>query len=229
MSIYVKDFILNYISFITSNTKVKEYIERSIDLNGGKLIVSVCDYSFNDFGFKNDKNQHLYINICRNKIYVYNENDNGHEDFSYEKSGDGTSIIYNSVIKDVHNGFLGYNCIEECGQYDDHGSLLYHSCLFSKNTYINGEPASRLMGSNYDKLTEDIVVDNKLVRRVSCTHYYLSDLDYRKYYLSDYKNDMLLNDNTSVSPNFSLIDEDVSSFDEKFDLCKKNNVKSIKM
>ena len=229
MSIDVKDFILTYISFITPNIKIKEYVEKSIDLNGGKLIVSVCDRSSKDLGFKNGKNQHLYINISRNKIYVYNENDNGHEDFSFEKSDDGISIIYNSVIKDVHNDFLGYNCIEENGLYDVSGNLLYHSCLSSKNTYINGEVATRLMGSNYDKLVEDVVIDDKLVRRVSCNHYYLSDLDSIKYYLSDYKSDMLLNNYLSISPKFSLFDGDVSSLDEKFDFVKKNNIKIKKI
>ena len=62
MGIDVKDFILTYISFITPNIKIKEYVEKSIDLNGGKLIVSVCDRSSKDLGFKNGKNQHLYKN-----------------------------------------------------------------------------------------------------------------------------------------------------------------------
>ena len=85
------------------------------------------------------------------------------------------------------------------------------------------------MGSNYDKLIEDVVIDDKLVRRVSCNHYYLSDLDSIKYYLSDYRSDMLLNNYLSISPKFSLFDGDVSSLDEKFDFVKKSNVKIKKI
>lgn len=229
MSIDVKDFILTYISFITPSIKLKEYIEKSIDLNGGSLVVSVCDRFSKNLGFKNSRNQHLYINISDNMIYVYNENDNGHEDFSFKKGIDGIDILYNSVIKDGSNGILSYKCIEECGMYDIRGGLLYHGSTISKYTYINGEVATRLMGSNYDRVIEDQVIDGKLIRRVSCNHYYLSDLNFREFYVSDYKNDMLLNENSDISPSFSLYDGDVSSLEKKFDFVKKSNVKIKKI
>ena len=229
MRIDIKKFILAYISFITPSAKIREYIEKSIDLNGGNLIVSVCNRSYKELGFKNSKQQHLYINIFSNKIYVYSENDNGYEDFSFEKNNDGITIDFNSFIKDISGCLKTVKCTEEFGKYDNLGNLLNHRRIDSKYTHINGEAATRLMCSNYDKFIDDYVIDGKLVRCVDLNYHYLTDMNSKRYYISDYENDMLLNDHSDVSPNFSLFRGDVSSLEEKFNLCKKNYVKNKKM
>ena len=229
MGVDVKKFILTYISFITSNVKITEYVEKSIDLNGGNLIVNICNRSYKELGFKNSKQQHLYINIFSNKIYVYSENDNGYEDFSFEKDDDGITIDFNSVINDTCGCLKTVKCTEEFGKYDTLGNLLYHRCVDSKYTHINGEVATRLMCSNYDKFIDDYVIDGELVRCVDLNYHYLTDMNSKKYYISDYENDMLLNDHSDVSPNFSLFRGNVCFLEEKIDLCKKNYVKNKKM
>lgn len=228
MGIDMKEFILTYISFITPSKKIYDYVEKCLDSNQWELSLNVCDRFSKNIGFKNNKNQHLYINVSFDKIYVYNENDSGYEDFSFFKDDNIITIDFNSVIKDISGEVETVKCTEEFGKYSTWGFMLSHRTIVSKYTRINGEAATRLMCSNYDKYIDDYVIDGKLVRCVDLKYHYLSDMNSKNYYVSNYRPDMLLNEKSDVSPDFSLYKGNLYELEEKIDLYNKNDVKSNK-
>lgn len=220
----MKDILKN-LDFVTSNVKLRKYIENCIKDNGGGLkYFNKCDYFL-----KNDSNDIVYINIFNDCIYVYVTNIFGREEVSYKKASDGVNIQFNSFRKFLDVGGLQVvRVTEENTCYDNCGMLISHCCEVNENTYINGEVCTELMYANYCRKISDYLIDDELVRIEEFNYNYHPELNRSLCYVSDYQYGMFCSgdDSMIINPRFIPFNKDFSEYGTKI---KKNNIKSLKI
>ncbi len=225
------DYILSNVSLVTDNIKLKNYIKKSIIDNKGKLRINVVSSKGCNFAFKNSDNEHVYINILNNSIYVYVNNCHGYEEVNYSHDDCGKSIVFNSIMVDDDLCFENVvNILEEIN-YDLNNVMVSHKCYERKETLMNGEYVKNLLCSNYDMYTEDYIIDGEIFRVQDLNYHYLSDMNRRQYYVSDYKDGMLSSGNSKkcIEPRFVSFHGDVSNYESKINVIKRKNAQKQKI
>lgn len=225
------DYILANVSFITVNSKLKEFIGDSIKYNKGKLRNCPTSSDECNFLFKNDKGEHVYINIVNDKIYVFVNRVNGIEEVSYHRDYDGVTISYNGSISSCIFGNLQtIKTIMEDTKYDLGGNLLVHKTNVNESTYINGEIFKELMYTNCDRTIYDFIVNNELVRLDEYRYQFHPELNRNLCYVSDYTDGMLasVDDVNIIKPRFMPYNGDISNYSDNLEIINKKCAKKVK-
>ena len=220
------DLILSKISLVTSNVKLKDYIQEKIISNNGSL--GVCTES--NFCFKNSLGEYVYININDSNIYVYVSTCDSYEEVSYVNNSDGVFIDYNK--NSVNNDYC-YKTIKNINEktvYGLNGVMISHKVNEDNSAFIGNEFAEKLICSNYSKSVEDYIVDDEIVRFEECSHYFKPYLGYKLCFVSNYKDGMFCsgNDSLALTPNFVSFVGDTSDYENKISKIKRKNAQKVK-
>ena len=221
--------ILKNVDLISENVKLRKYIEQCIVSNGGTLRINLCSSNQCDYGFKNVENECVYVHMSNNCIFVYVTNVFGREEVTYTKSFDGIDVSFNSFKKFLDVGNLQVvRVTEENTHYDASGILTSHQCHVNENTFLNGTTVSDLMYANYDRIINDYLIDDELIRTEEFDYHFHPELNRKICYVSDYKQGMFCSgdDSKIMSPRFMPYIGDFSKYESKIE---ENNSKQLKI
>ena len=225
------DYVLSNVFLVTVNSKLKKFISDSIKYNKGKLRNCPTFSDECNFLFKNDRGEHVYINIVNDKVYVYVNRLNGIEEVSYCKDSDGVSVVYNSSISSCIFGNLQtINTKSENTKYDLDGNLIVHRTDINESTYINGKVFDELMYTNYDRTISDFIVSGELVRFDDYRYQFHPELNRKICYVSEYSKGMFLSgdDVNVIRPRFMPFSGDSSNYSDKLEIINKKCAQNVK-
>lgn len=225
------DFIISKIKEVTSNCALLKYTANSIRKNNGVLGIKHISDDKCDFGFKNEENSYLYINIDNDRIYIYNNNLNYREEVIYEKSYDGIKIeFFGNYRKYGERGIVELEKIEEESYYDNNKKFIMSDTHIEKNTCLNGIIMKRLMGTNYDRYIKQCVVKNEIVKIDEMNYHYIPEVNSRKCYTSEYRNGMFcsVNEDTYELPLYDEVIGDFSDYEYKIKSVEKKHAQKQK-
>ena len=225
------DIVLANVSLVTVNSKLREFIENSINYNKGKL--RGCPSSSNEcnFLFKNSRGERVYINIISSSVYVYVNRIDGIEEISYCRNSDGVSVSYKGCASSCIFGNLQtIKTTEEHTRYDVDGKLLVHKSDINESTYINGEVFKDLLYTNYNRSICDFISDDELVRFDNYRYDFHSELDRNLCYVSEYNDGMFasMNDTDIIKPRYIPYNGDISSYSDKLEFINKKSAQNVK-
>ena len=230
------DFIISKIKEVTSNCALLKYTANSIRKNNGVLGVKHISDDKCDFGFKNEEESYLYINIDNDKIYIYNNNLNYREEVIYDKSYDGIKIgFFGNYRKYGEHGIVELEKIEEESYYDSNKKFIMSETHIEKNTCLNGIIMKKFMGTNYDRYIKQCVVKDEfkndaIVKIDEMNYHYIPEVNSRKCYVGEYRNGMFcsVNEDTYELPLYAEVKGDFSDYEYKIRSVEKKHAQKQK-
>lgn len=230
------DFIISKIKEVTNNYALLKYTANSIRKNNGVLGIKHISDDKCDFGFKNEEESYLYINIDNDKIYIYNNNLNYREEVIYDKSYDGISIeFFGNYRKYGERGIVELEKVEEKSYYDSNKKFIKSETHIEKNTCLNGLIMKRLMGTNYDRYIKQCVVkdefkNDEIVKIDEMNYHYIPEVNSRKCYVGEYRNGMFcsVNEDTYELPSYAEVKGDFSDYEYKIRSVEKKHAQKQK-
>lgn len=207
--VFEKNDCFNILNSISNNVMINNLINDLINYNG--VTNFFCDN--NNYAFKNDKGEYVYIFISSDNVYVKNNFDGNNHELNYHLNNDGSVDIDITIYSKVECPNYDENRTVECLiKYDSNGDLILNrksntSYLSSNDIDMNNQLRDYLY-ENYRVVTSDYLVDGNLVREKVTNYFNKPNLEKKEYYYSDYEVGMLGSGDASkyIKPKFSKID-----------------------
>ena len=206
----------NILSSISNNVMINNLINDLINYNG--VTNFFCDN--NNYAFKNEKGEYVYIFISPDNVYVKNNLDGNDHELNYHLNNDGSVDIDITIYSKVECPNYDENRTVECLiKYDSNGDLILNrksntSYLSSDDVDMNNQLKNALY-ENYRVVTSDYLVDGNIVREKVTNYFNQPDLDSKEYYYCEYEVGMFGSGDASkyIKPKFNKIEiESVNSF-----------------
>lgn len=178
--------VLEDISFVTSNRKLKNFILNYLSDNITLKEKKVEDYNKSFYVFANDK-ERISIDIFDNQIYVSVNDEDSIIELTYKKNMEGISINYSSILSiDSFNRF-GKKYIEEFVLYDKNGKLIFNKSNEISKMYNSDGSIIKNMSLNYSRSIYDSIVNDKMFRIEKNSFSFDKLLNNEKYYICEYE------------------------------------------
>lgn len=206
----------NILSSISNNVMINNLINDLINYNG--VTNFFCDN--NNYAFKNEKGEYVYIFISPDNVYVKNNIDGNDHELNYHLNSNNSVDIDITIYSKVECPNYDENRTVECLiKYDSNGNLILNrkSCtsyLSSDDVDMNNQLKNALY-ENYRVVTSDYLVDGNIVREKVTNYFNQPDLNSKEYYYCEYEVGMLGSGDASkyIKPKFNKIEiENVNSF-----------------
>ena len=221
--LFEKKDCFDILNSISNNVMINNLVNDLINCNG----VTNFFCNNNNYAFKNDKGEFVYIFINSNSIYVKNNFDGNNHELSYHLNLDGSVDIYINIFSKVKYPNYSENRTVSCiVKYDSNGDLVFNkkvntSYLSSDDVDMNNQ-LRNVSYENYKVVTSDYLVGDNLIRE-KVTSYFSEDLEKREYFSSGYEVGMLGSGDASkyINPKFSKISNDQYNCIKGFQKVKK--------
>ena len=209
--VFEKKDCFNILNSISNNIMINNLINDLINCNG--VANFFCDN--NNYAFKNDKGEYIYIFINPDNVYVKNNIDGNNHELNYCLNNDGSvDIDINIYSKVLYPNYSENRTVECLIKYNSNGDLILNrktstSYLSSDDIDMNKQLRNSLF-ENYKVVTSDYLVGDNLVREKIINYFNQPDLDKKEYYYCDYVVGMLGSGDASkyIKPKFCKINND---------------------
>ena len=214
--VFEKKDCFNILSSISNNVMINNLINDLINYNG--VTNFFCDN--NNYAFKNEKGEYVYIFISPDNVYVKNNLDGNDHELNYHLNSNNSVDIDITIYSKVECPNYDENRTVECLiKYDSNGDLILNrksstSYLSSDDVDMNNQLRDYLY-ENYRVVTSDYLIDGNIVREKVTNYFNKPDLDSKEYYYSEYEVGMFGSGDASkyIKPKFNKIEiQDVNSF-----------------
>ena len=200
------------LSSISNNVMINNLIDDLINYNG--VTNFFCDND--NYAFKNDKGEYVYIFISDDNVYVKNNMDGNNHELNYHLNSDGSVDVDITIYSKVdYPNYSENRTVERSIKYDINGVLNYDrkvvtSYLSSDDVDMNNQVKSDV-SENYRVITTDFLSNGSLMRKKETVYFLNPDFVKREYFKGVYKNDDELDQlviSKDVIPKFSPISEE---------------------
>ena len=200
------------LSSISNNVMINNLIDDLINYNG--VTNFFCDND--NYAFKNDKGEYVYIFINDDDVYVKNNFDGNNHELNYHLNVDGSADVNITIYSKVdYPNYSENRTVERSIKYDINGVLNYDrkvvtSYLSSDDVDMNNQVKSDV-SENYRVITTDFLSNGSLMRKKETVYFLNPDFVKREYFKGVYKNDDELDQlviSKDVIPKFSPISEE---------------------
>jgi hypothetical protein len=188
---------------------INNLIDDLINYNG--VTNFFCDN--NNYAFKNEKGEYVYIFISPDNVYVKNNFDGNNHELNYHLNNDGSVDIDINIYSKVECPNYDENRTVECLiKYDSNGDLILNrksntSYLSSDDVDMNNQLRDYLY-ENYRVVTSDYLVDGNIVREKVTNYFNQPDLNSKEYYYCEYEVGMFGSGDASkyIRPKFNKVE-----------------------
>jgi hypothetical protein len=200
------------LSSISNNVMINNLIDDLINYNG--VTNFFCDND--NYAFKNDKGEYVYIFINEDNVYVKNNFDGNNHELNYHLNGDGSADVNITIYSKVdYPNYSENRTVERSIKYDSNGVLnsdkkTVTSYLSSDDVDMNNQVKNDV-SENYRVTTTDFLSNGSLMRKKETMYFLNPDFVKCEYFKGVYKNDdevdrlVIAKD---VIPKFSPISEE---------------------
>lgn len=215
------------LSSISNNVMINNLIDDLINYNG--VTNFFCDND--NYAFKNDKGEYVYIFISDDNVYVKNNMDGNNHELNYHLNEDGSVDVDVTIYSKVdYPNYSENRTVERSINYDSYGNLNFDrktvtSYLSSDDVDMDNQVKSDI-SENYRVTTTDFLSDGSLMRKKETVYFLNPDFVKREYFKGVYKNDEELDRLVvpkNVIPKFSPISE------EEYEDIVNSNFQKVKL
>lgn len=202
----------NILSSISNNVMINNLIDDLINYNG--VTNFFCDND--NYAFKNDKGEYVYIFINEDNVYVKNNFDGNNHELNYHLNGDGSADVNITIYSKVdYPNYSENRTVERSIKYDSNGVLnsdrkVVTSYLSSDDVDMDNQVKNDI-SENYRVTITDFLSNGSLMRKKETVYFLNPDFVKCEYFRGVYKKDDEL-DRLVVSkdmiPKFSPISEE---------------------
>ncbi len=210
-SVFEKNDCFNILNSISNNVMINNLVNDLINCNG--VTNFFCDN--NNYAFKNEFGEYVYIFISPDNVYVKNNLDGNNHELNYHLNSDGSVDIEIDILSKVFYPNYSENRTVSCIiKYDSYGDLILNrktstSYLSSDDIDMNSCLRNSLF-ENYRVVTSDYLVGDNLIREKVTNYFSQPDFEKKEYFVSNYSVGMLGSGDASkyINPKFSKISSD---------------------